>query len=225
MRVASPWGAGLYYLELLPLKKMFFGAAFAATALIASPAAAEGSNISGGRFEALVGYDRVGFDLNDTFGIDDSLHMSGVLYGIGVGYDVPVSKTVSLGVDLEATDATTKRTETFIDATTTTNVSGRVSAGRDLYAGGRLTVAVSPKVNMYLKAGYTNARIKASAQGTLGGVAVDESASGNGDGVRAGAGAQFDVGHNTYLGVEYRYSNYESDFTRNQLAATFGVRF
>jgi len=206
---------------------MFFGAAFAATALVASPAAAQGSNIGGGRFEAVVGYDRAGFDLEDTFGINDTAHMSGVLLGIGVGYDVPVSKTVSLGVDLEASDATTKRSETFAGIIDGFDIDGKakISAGRDLYAGGRLTVAASNKVNLYLKAGYTNARMKAGFKGTIDGVAVDESDGANGDGVRLGAGAQFAIARNSYVGVEYRYSNYEGDFTRDQLAATFGVRF
>ena len=208
---------------------MFFGAAFAATALIASPAAAQntGNKMGGGRFEALVGYDRVGFDLNDTFGINDSFHMSGVVLGLGLGYDVPVSKTVSLGVDIEASEATTSRKESLVGNFDGFDIDGsaKLSAGRDLYAGGRLTVAVSPKVNLYLKAGYTNARIKGRLKGTVDGIAVDESDGANGDGVRGGVGAQFAVSGNTYLGVEYRYSNYESDFTRNQLAATFGLRF
>lgn len=208
---------------------MFFGVAFAATALLATPAVAQntGSKVGGGRVEVLVGYDRVGFDLEDAFDIDDSVHMDGVLYGLGVGYDFPVSQTVSLGLDLEASESSTKRTETFSGLVDGSNVvaSARLSTGRDLYAGARMTVAVSPRANIYVKGGYTNARLKASLKGTVDGIAVDESDSANGDGFRAGLGAQFAVSGNTYVGLEYRYSNYESDFTRNQVAATFGLKF
>jgi outer membrane immunogenic protein len=208
---------------------MFFGAAVAATALLATPAAAQnaGNKVGGGRFEVLVGYDRVGFDLEDAFDINDSMHMDGVLYGIGLGYDFPVTQAVSLGVDLEASDATTKRKEIFSGLVDGSNVVGsaRISAGRDLYAGARLTVAVSPRVNVYVKGGYTNARLSAGIKGTIDGVVVDESDSANGDGFRAGLGAQYAVSGNTYVGLEYRYSNYESDFTRNQVAATFGLKF
>ncbi len=76
-------------------------------------------------------------------------------------------------------------------------------------------------MNLYAKIGYTSARLKAS-------VTVDgETVSGaeNGDGVRGGFGGQFMLTPNSYIGAEYRYSNYESDFSRHQVAATFGFRF
>ena len=45
------------------------------------------------------------------------------------------------------------------------------------------------------------------------------------DGFRLGAGLQYLIGNGGYVGAEYRYSNYEQDFTRNQIVATFGYRF
>ena len=134
---------------------------------------------------------------------------------------------MKLGVDLEASDATTRRKESINGIVDGSDVDGsaKISAGRDLYAGARLTVAASDKVNVYFKAGYTNARLKASVAGTIDGVSGSISDAANGDGVRLGAGAQFAIRGNTYLGLEYRYSNYEADVTRNQLAATVGFRF
>jgi outer membrane immunogenic protein len=172
-----------------------------ALAAIATPAAAAAP--AGGRVEAVVGYDNVSIDLGG--GVDADA--SGVLYGIGVGYDFAVGKKVGLGIDLEATDATSD-----FEAGT-----DRVSAGRDLYAGVRLTTALSDKTNLYFKAGYTNARIKVETAG------LTDAA--NGDGIRGGVGLQFMVGKSMYVGGEYRYSNYEADLTRHQGVATLGFRF
>lgn len=198
-----------------------------AAALIATPAAAQNAAPTGGRVEALVGYDRVGYNLEDTFGVDDSVHMSGILYGIGVGYDFAVSNAFSLGVDLEATDSTADRKESFVGDIDGFDVdaSAKIAAGRDLYAGVRATFAASPNLNVYLKAGYTNARLKGSIEGTIDGEPVNESDATNGDGIRAGIGAQFAISQKSFIGLEYRYSNYEHNFDRNQLAATVGFRF
>ncbi len=51
------------------------------------------------------------------------------------------------------------------------------------------------------------------------------SESANGDGIRAGVGGQYALGANSYIGTEYRYSNYEAGLSRHQVAATFGFRF
>jgi outer membrane immunogenic protein len=165
--------------------------AFAAATAFASPAMAQDNTAPAGfRVEALVGYDHAG-----AFG----QHGDGVLFGVGAGYDFAVNPTISLGVDAEASDSTTK--------------DSGISAARDLYAGGRINFAVSPRANLYIKGGYTNARLKG-----FGGSA-------NLDGFRVGAGGQVIVAGKTYVGAEYRYSNYESDFSRHQVALTVGTRF
>jgi outer membrane immunogenic protein len=92
-----------------------------------------------------------------------------------------------------------------------------VKSGRDLYAGGRVSFAVSPTANLYVKGGYTNARFKADD-------GVD-SVSENFDGYRLGAGGQLNVSGKAYVGAEYRYSNYEDGLSRNQVALTVGTRF
>lgn len=188
--------------------KLRFVAFALASTVIAAPAFA--APVSGGRIEAVVGYDIANVDLGLG---DDST--SGVLYGVGVGYDFAIAPTTSVGIDAEATDATTD--VEFIDGAD----SAKLSAGRDLYVGGRVTTAVSGSFNLYGKLGYTNARVKASA--TVGGTTDSDSA--NADGIRAGIGGQFATGANSYVGTEYRYSNYEGGFERHQVAATFGFRF
>ena len=145
---------------------------------------------AGFRIEALLGYDHASLE-----GAKDN----GILYGVGAGFDVAVSNSVSLGVDAEASDSTAKKYG--------------VKAGRDLYAGGRVSFALSPSANLYLKGGYTNARVSASG---LGGT--------NLDGVRVGAGVQYLVSGKAYVGAEARYSNYEAGVERYQGVLTLGTR-
>lgn len=190
------------------MKYLIAFASVSAAALAATPAAAQQATTApqGGRIEALIGYDRVKVDLRDL-GVNDSFKDEGVAYGLGAGYDVAVGNTTAVGIDLEATESTMKEGDSLAE----------VKAGRDLYAGGRLSFAIAPNSNVYVKGGYTNFRVKGEA-GTL-------SESDNLDGYRLGAGAQFGIGGKAYVGGEYRYSNYEQDVSRHQLMATVGARF
>ena len=183
------------------MKKILYATAVSAAVLGATPALAEAASAApaGPRVEALVGYDRV-----KALGEKDG----GVLFGLGAGYDFAVSNGVSLGADIEATESTQKEGDEDI---------AEVKAGRDLYAGGRVTFAVSPSANLYLKGGYTNARFKATD-------GIDTVAE-NFDGYRLGAGGQMAVSGKAYVGAEYRYSNYEHGLSRNQVALTAGTRF
>jgi len=183
------------------VKKILYAAAVTAAVLGATPALAQGAPVapSGPRVEAIVGYDRV-----KAAGEKDG----GVLFGIGAGYDYAVGNGVAIGADLEATDSTQKEGDADV---------AQVKAGRDLYAGGRVTLAVSPAANLYVKGGYTNARFKATDG--------EDSASENFDGFRLGAGGQLAISGKAYVGAEYRYSNYEKGLSRNQVALTVGTRF
>lgn len=179
--------------------------AISAAALAATPALAQAPQ--GPRVEALVGYDVVKVDLGDT-GIDGSFKDEGVLYGVGAGYDFALGNGASLGVDVEASDSTAKES----------NAEGTLKAKRDLYAGGRVSFPLGADgSNVYLKGGYTNARFAAS-DGLV-------NASENLQGYRLGAGAQFAVRGKAYVGGEYRFSDYEQDVSRHQLALNVGTRF
>jgi outer membrane immunogenic protein len=181
------------------VKKILTLTLASAAVLAATPALAQDVIApTGPRVEALVGYDKV-----KALGEKDG----GALFGIGGGYDFAVGRTVSLGADIEATESTQKESAGGVE----------VKAGRDLYAGGRVNVAVSPTANLYVKGGYTNARFKADD-------GVD-SFSENFEGYRLGAGGQLTVTGKTYVGSEYRYSNYEDGLSRHQLALTVGTRF
>ena len=181
----------------------------AVVALVAIAAPAHASNHSGGRIEALVGWDHPSIGLEDL-GIDDDVNSDGIVFGIGAGYDFAVGPAASIGIDIEASESTADFE--FDDGVDT----AEIAAGRDLYVGGRATFVVSPTANVYVKAGYTNARFRFDLNG--------DRESANADGVRGGIGAQFALGGNAYVGGEYRYSNYEADLSRHQAVLIFGFR-
>jgi outer membrane immunogenic protein len=179
--------------------------AVASAALAASPALAQAPQ--GPRVEALIGYDAPRIDLSEA-GVDAKFKDEGVLYGVGVGYDFALGNGAALGVDLEASDSNVKES----------NVAGTLKTGRDLYAGGRVSFPLGADgSNVYLKGGYTNARFTATD-----GLVTDSE---NLKGYRLGAGAQFALTGKAYVGGEYRFSDYEQDVTRHQLALTVGTRF
>ncbi len=184
------------------MKKIVF-ASVSAIAMAAFAAPASAAVASGARIEAITGYDNVSVDLGA--GVDGST--SGILFGVGAGYDFAVGPKMALGVDIEAAGSTTD-----IEAGTDS-----VTAGRDLYAGARLTTALSDKANLYFKAGYTNARFKVQS-----GTFTDAA---NADGIRGGVGIALNLGKAAYVAGEYRYSNYEADLTRHQGVLAVGFRF
>jgi outer membrane immunogenic protein len=188
------------------MKTIFYAAASAAALVaFAAPASAQPA---GPRVEAIVGLDAIKGNTNAVVNASTDVSGENVAGGVRVGYDMPVGTSAALGIDLEATESLAK-------ADFSTNAELR--AGRDLYAGGRLSLLASDAGNLYLTVGYTNLRLSAEA-GTL-------AASRNLDGVRGGAGFQFNIGASSFAGVEYRYSNYEQDVIRHQVLAGFGFRF
>lgn len=175
------------------MKKYVLAAAIAAG--FAAPAMAQdNAAFTGFRVEGLVGYDNVG--------VSGLKNPDGVLYGVGIGYDMAAGGAV-IGIEADVTDSSAKVSLPGPD----------IETDRDLYVGARVGAIVGSGL-LYVKAGYTNARIEVNG---LGGS--------NGDGFRAGAGYEYVISAKSFVKVEYRYSNYEADLTRNQVVAGFGVRF
>lgn len=190
------------------MKKILCTAAVAAMTFGATPAFAQDAVAApaGGRAELIVGFDQIRVDLSDL-GVDETAKDEGVVFGIGAGYDFAASSAASFGVDVEVSESTVKESAD----------GASVKAGLDLYAGGRVTFPVSNAANVYLKAGYTSFRVKGEIE--------DESDSETLGGWRLGAGGQFGLGTNAYVGGEYRYSDYENDVSRHQFVVTVGSRF
>jgi outer membrane immunogenic protein len=199
-----------------------FAAALAASTALAAPAFAQeagpDSSFTGPRAEVITGWDRVDDNsLNGANGTD------GVVFGGAVGYDFQIGQAV-LGFEGEATGATTKQTAPNV---LVVGDQLRVKAGRDLYVGGRIGVAVTPNALIYAKGGYTNAQV--DTRYTSGATTIEDSETL--DGWRAGAGVEVKLTGNFYVKGEYRYSNYTQasgsaiDLDRHQVVGGVGVRF
>ena len=191
--------------------------AFAAT--VASPALAQDqAPFTGLRAEGVVGYDQ----LSDG-GDDDSASSNGILYGAQLGYDFQAGRAI-VGIEGEVTGSTTDtRSSNFIAA----GDSFQLDAGRDLYVGGRVGIAVSPVAMLYAKGGYTNSQVDAEYRiGTTNSRFTSEL-----DGFRVGAGMEYQLTPQFHVKGEYRYSNYsevdgyDTDVDRHQLLGGIGVRF
>lgn len=186
-------------------------AALAASAA-AAPAFAQDATFTGPRAEAIVGWDHVS---------DDSVNngsRDGVVYGGQLGYDYQAGKAV-FGVEGEVTGASTKDTANGV------LVAGdrlKVSAGRDLYVGGRVGIVAGSRALIYAKGGYTNARFNSEYTSTTGTIEDHETL----DGWRLGAGAEVKLNDKVYLKSEYRYSDYGGvGGERHQVVGGVGVRF
>lgn len=210
-------------------------------AVLATPAVAQSAgeaSFSGLRVGAEAGYDHLRSgsteDVDDTRDLKQSI--DGVAYGAVVGYDFPAGDSLRVGVEASYAGSTAGR-DFDNDRPTVFNL-GNVQADRDIYVGGRVGFLTSPTTMVYAKGGYTNQRFSVTgSDGT-----VDLSQKLDTDGWRAGAGIEQAIGRNTYIGAEYRYSNYKEgevdfegntpdtsrfnlDTDRHQVMATAGVRF
>jgi outer membrane immunogenic protein len=218
-------------------------ASLAAASLVAmaTPAMAQTASevpFTGVRVGGEVGYDHIrtgsSEDVDTTRDLKQSI--DGVDYGAVVGYDFAAGDRLRVGAAASYAGSTAERD--FNNANPTVFNLGNVQADRDIYVGGRVGYVTSPSTMVYVKGGYTNQRY--SATGSDGTVDLNQHL--DTDGWRVGAGAEFAVGRNAYIGAEYRYSNYskgEVDFAgdtpdgsrfnldtdRHQVVATAGVRF
>ena len=196
-------------------KGLTFVLAAGTMAALATPAMAQdNSAFTGPRVEGLIGYDssRPGstVDIDNADDIDQSI--DDIAYGVGVGYDFALGGVV-LGVEgewLESEASSDYSTGNF----TNFGVSD-LDAGRDLYAGVRAGVLVTPSTLAYVKGGYTNARYHVTAANDTESLLTRA----NLDGWRVGAGVEHAINQNVYVKGEYRYSNYE----RGQFQAPTGA--
>jgi len=175
--------------------RVIYAAALLA-AVSATPAFAQAFN--GGNLAVVGGYDHA------SFGSGSGTSGSGVMYGVGAGWDIR-SGNAAFGIQLEAADSTTQNC----------NFGPCVEAGRDLYAGLRAGgVLPSGKTLLYVLAGYSNARV------SIAGCCHSDL-----DGIRAGLGIEHQPGPHWFFGFEGRYTNYQQSFERWQGVARVGYRF
>lgn len=171
---------------------------------------ASSASANGFRFEVHGGWDRP-----VTEGAGDN----GLLYGLGIGYDVGLAKGVFAGVEANADFSTTRE---CADAVLVSGDRLCVKAGRDLSLIARAGVEVAPGSKLYALAGWTNARFRADYSLPSG---ISTSEGQNIDGWRIGAGFQQDIGKGLHAKLEYRYSDYQQDRSRHQIVAGLGISF
>lgn len=142
----------------------------------------------------------------------------GAAYGLAAGYDITLSDNLFAGIEASLDDSSTKAcvSDFFVLGDKTC-----VRTGRDLAAIVKLGTQVGPNGQLYVLGGYTNARIVASYDDGFTKVSGGE----NGDGLRLGAGYRHNFSDRFFGKIEYRYSNYESDFSRHNALAGLGIRF
>jgi outer membrane immunogenic protein len=196
--------------------------ALATTALFTGTAHAEGA-----RLEVHGGYDATKQGASSTSGPFAFLPFSspkGIDYGVGIGYDYGVNDKIFIGAEVNFDDSTADACRgpspgvVAIRSCLKVNrdLSGNLRIGLNLQKGGN--------TKLYALAGYTNLRLKFTSR-IIGGSQGNFSRSANADGVRAGVGLERNFGSRTYGKIEYRYSNYEGGFSRNQGLVGVGIRF
>jgi outer membrane immunogenic protein len=186
------------------MRKTLFG-------LMAVASATGTAHAEGLRAELHGGFD--GLDRRNSSSSEDGFG------GIGVGYDFSINDKTFIGVEanLDESGANIRGNggalaiETSVKANLDINVNTRIG-----------TTLGDGKTKVYALAGYANLRIKARVE-VQGGPTFTDSA--NADGYRVGLGVQRDIGKRAYAKVEYRYTNYEGGFTRNQGLVGIGIRF
>jgi outer membrane immunogenic protein len=195
------------------MRKLIFTAALLAAATAASPALAQDAEPVGGfHIAAIAGYDAPDGDVDDA---------SGVVYGVGLGYDFNIGN-VFVGPEAELTTSSTDECATGI------NRAGDqlcLDAGRDIYIGARIGTQVGRNARIYVGGGYTNAEIGLTYDANLAGNTGDFALTDELDGFRLKAGGELDLGRNAFVRAEYRYSNYEDDLDRHQVVGGIGLRF
>ena len=220
-------------------------ASASATALAVPAAAQDNSAFTGPRIEGIAGYDisKAGSDVDNDLNDEDDESIDGFMYGVGLGYDFPVGDRVVLGLEAEGAFSTAE-TEVVDGDLEDLGFGAELDTGRDLYVGARAGVVASENLLLYAKGGYTNARYNMLADNGTTDLETDVDL----DGWRAGVGAEYAMSENTFVKLEYRYSNYnegefdfndddffdddtgesdrfDADIDRHQVAVGVGLRF
>jgi opacity protein-like surface antigen len=175
---------------------------------VASPLGA--ANAQSLRIEALGGYDTDGFE-------------HGAVLGARVGYDFRAGRNVSIGIDGEWNDITSK--QRFFGSPIV------IHYGPEVYVGGRITFAVpaiSNRLRVFGGAGYSRSRFGnfflLDPNDLLGPVGAETRPA---DGFRLTGGLQVSLGRRAFLGAEYRFTRYSDWFvqSRAQYVGSIGFRF
>ncbi|MEN2747049.1 outer membrane beta-barrel protein [Sphingomonas sp. T9W2] len=181
--------------------------------------------LQGLRIEATVGYDR----LEGNYYEDDTKYYDGydgIGFGGEIGYDFAVSRKVLLGAYAGIGKSTQKQCDEIFGGDELCQ-----KAGTAQYAGVRVGFPMGVRSQLYLRGGYSNAKLKLDYDAP--GTSLDFSANENYNGYHIGAGAEFGVGGGAYLKGDVAATQYMTketlydgvNFMRVQARVGIGVRF
>lgn len=214
------------------MMKSVLGAAIVATVAFASPALA--NDFAGPRIEAHLGYDAQRTKLTIVEGGDrDTLkdNDSGLLYGIGIGYDYAVTENQIIGLEANFDLSNVKECAELYGEDRQC-----IKSKRDIEIAARFGTVVAKNVLLYAKLGYANGRTNISYV-DFEEILDDYSYSFDRDGIRVGAGVEAKVSSNVYAKAEYRYTDYKNwklsdgadsvslGLSRHQVLGAIGYRF
>jgi outer membrane immunogenic protein len=205
-----------------PNLRILSQAAFVAAvggAFVATPALA--ASFDGPYVGAQVGWQSEKMrDVKSSFGtipVNDT--KDSITGGVFVGYDATINRRfvvgAEAGVDLASDDevqASSAGTNYSVDPKYSFDVTARAG------------YLVDPKTLLYVRGGYTNARVRATV---VNGTAI-ESASRSQDGWLAGAGVERQVAQNVTARLEYRFSKFgegDGKDDRHRVLAGLAYRF
>jgi len=186
-----------------------------ATAML--PAAAHAEDFLGGRIGLVGGWDHVVFEVENIggTGTDIDRNWDGATFGIVTGYHFPLGEGAIIGIGTSTMFS--NNSKKFTDGANTF----KVEAGRDLEIHAKAGVIVGETALLYAKVGYANAKVKAKA--VINNVTYKDSETGSG--LRLGVGTEVSLNDSfSFLG-EYRYTDYEKNFSRHQVVAGFAYKF
>ena len=200
---------------------MQFIRSIALTTVLAVPYSAHAAEFNGPFVGAQVGWQSEKFsDPESSFGlvpIDDT--KQSVTGGIYAGYDRQVAERVVVGAEAGLDFAEDDSVETA-----TAGVSYSIDPKYSFDLTARAGYLVNPETLLYVRGGYTNARIRT----TMTNVAGTEVDGNNQDGWLVGPGVERRVGEKVSARLEYRYSKLtegDGQDQRNRVLAGLSYRF
>lgn len=228
--------------------KTYFVVAIIAGCIAIPAAAQESDNFAGFRIEAVGGYDSIGVSIEEeVLGAEVEESDDGVIYGVGVGYDVALGDSITLGLEAEYSDSSVGSSAVFDDEDIEGVIldgTASLDATQDLYFGGRIGTALSPRALFYVKGGYSMASAEFLATGSIDGETGTIEADAEFDGIRLGGGFEARLTSNFFAKIEYRYTSYTGgdveyegtemnvdeafdffDLNRHQVVIGVGARF
>lgn len=191
---------------------MFIGKAVAAgcAALVACSAAqAQDTSFRGFRVEAKAGADRF---------MAHGHHDDNGVYGGAAGWDGLIGERIVVGPEVSYLATTGVNCEPG-------GVNGRVCtrSREELGIAVRAGVLVTPKLLVYGKGGFAQDRQRRFLNTAAGATVYNDRY--RTDGFQVGGGLEYTVGQRFYVSGEYRYANYYTHTSRNQLLGGVGIRF